>query len=162
MKKIRIFPLILLLIFLFQFTLSASATETDPAATDADAPESSAIDTVPGLTEGSLGLDASRALKSGSSLKLDVKAALLYELNSDTMVYGLNIDTRLYPASLTKVMTCLVALENGNLDDTVTVDVSLLQGMDPDGSNVALRDGRKCRCVKCCIASCWPPATTPA
>ncbi|MFR7745603.1 MAG: hypothetical protein ACLU3I_22050 [Acutalibacteraceae bacterium] len=43
------------------------------------------------------------------------------DLNTGRAVYEQDADERVYPASLTKIMTCLLALENGNLSDVVTV-----------------------------------------
>ncbi len=47
-------------------------------------------------------------------------AAILFDLNRQQILYAKNAHTSLYPASLTKVMTALVALENGSLDQTLT------------------------------------------
>lgn len=147
MKKIRILPLLLALLLLFNTAIPVYAAE-DPQETTVPTEETLPTETepltiAPGLTDSVLGFNAGRSLKSVGALNLNVKAALLYEINSDTMVYANNIDAQVYPASLTKVMTCLVALERGNLDDTVTVSETALSGMDPDGSNVALRVGEE-------------------
>jgi len=48
------------------------------------------------------------------------EAAALFALNNNEVLYAKNIHERMYPASLTKVMTALVALENGRLDQTLT------------------------------------------
>ena len=72
-----------------------------------------------------------RALAGPDGLDLDAEALLLLELNSQTMVYAKNIDTRREPASLTKVMTCLLALEHGNLTDSITVSQEALDDLDP-------------------------------
>lgn len=74
-------------------------------------------------------------------LDFDAEALLLLELNSETMVYAKNIDTRREPASLTKVMTCLLALEHGTLTDTVTVSEEALHDLDPSGSSSGLMAG---------------------
>lgn len=73
--------------------------------------------------------------------ELECKGAILVELNSGSTVYELNADERLFPASLTKVMTCLLALEKGTLSDEITVDGSLFADMDSDASAVGLLDG---------------------
>ncbi len=49
-----------------------------------------------------------------------VEAAALFGLDGKEVLYGKNIHERLHPASLTKVMTALVALENGQLNQTLT------------------------------------------
>lgn len=48
-------------------------------------------------------------------------AAILYERSTGTVLYGKDIHERRAPASLTKVMTALVAIERGNMNDVVTV-----------------------------------------
>ena len=56
-------------------------------------------------------------------------SAALFDVNDTNIIYGKNIHERLAPASLTKVLTAVVALEEGNLDDiiTVTKDVKITE-----------------------------------
>lgn len=61
------------------------------------------------------GLTAQQALSGPSDIDFDGEALLLYELNSGTLAYAKNIDEQREPASLTKIMTCLLALERGTL-----------------------------------------------
>lgn len=49
------------------------------------------------------------------------KASLLINDTSGTMLYSHNIYKKVYPASITKIVTALVTLKYGNLEDTVTV-----------------------------------------
>ena len=89
---------------------------------------------------GSRTLDAKKPLSDDEDYTAKAKAALLYDLNSDTLVFAQNIDERLYPASLTKVMTCLLTIEmQSDLDAMVTVTKEGLKDMEPGGSNVALK-----------------------
>ena len=71
------------------------------------------------------------------------KAALLIDLNTNRVVYEQDADERVYPASLTKIMTCLIALENGNLSDVVTVSESALADLDEDSSVAGLVVGEQ-------------------
>ena len=48
-------------------------------------------------------------------------AAGLFDLNRHEVLYARNIHERLNPASLTKLMTAVVALKYGNTDDTIIV-----------------------------------------
>lgn len=50
---------------------------------------------------------------STSRLNLSAKSALSYELNSDKLIFAKNIDEKLPMASLTKIMTAYLALEEG-------------------------------------------------
>ena len=86
-------------------------------------------------------IDATGALEPEAALEMDGEAVLLYERNTDTLVYGRNIDVPMEPASLTKLMTCLLALEYGWYGDEITVTASALSGMDPYGSSAGLRPG---------------------
>ena len=89
------------------------------------------------------GLEATSVLADEDMPELDGKAVLLYDRDNDMLICGRNLDERLYPASLTKVMTCLLALEYGGFNDTVTVTESALAMMDPDGSSADLRVGEQ-------------------
>ena len=61
-----------------------------------------------------------------SSVALDgyvieqVSAAGLFDLNASEVVYASNMHKKLYPASLTKLMTALVAIKYGSLDQVLT------------------------------------------
>ncbi len=161
MKKFR------LLSFLTALTLSVSAAvlpvfaePEDPAQTTAPVqttvpPET----TLPPQTEptmppdfqgdasvtfGARTLDAQKPLSDTDDYQASAKAALLYDLNSDTLVFTQNVDDRLFPASVTKVMTCLMTIEmQPDLDQIVTVTAAGLKDMEPGGSNVGLQVGEE-------------------
>lgn len=50
----------------------------------------------------------------------DQSAAGLFDVNQKEVLFSKNMSETLYPASLTKVMTALVALKYGNVDDILT------------------------------------------
>lgn len=52
---------------------------------------------------------------------LEAESAILIDQESGKIIYKKNIKKRLYPASTTKIMTALLALEKGDLSDIVTV-----------------------------------------
>ncbi|MGN0714831.1 MAG: D-alanyl-D-alanine carboxypeptidase family protein [Anaerovoracaceae bacterium] len=53
----------------------------------------------------------------------EAKAAILYEMTTGTVLYEKNADTQLPPASMTKVMTAILVLEqNPELEGELTVD----------------------------------------
>ena len=62
------------------------------------------------------------------------KGAILYELNTDTVLLEQDADARLYPASTTKLMTALVAMEYGNPEDIITVPAEAVDGLFELGS----------------------------
>lgn len=60
-------------------------------------------------------------VSDGTSVDMsDVTAAGLFDLNDKNVIYAKNVHEKLNPASLTKVMTALLALKYGNLEDTLT------------------------------------------
>lgn len=65
------------------------------------------------------------------ALSLDSKSAILYNLNDGEIIYEKNSNEKTYVASLTKIMTALVTLENvNNLDEFVVVDYDDLLNLD--------------------------------
>lgn len=71
-------------------------------------------------------------------LGLSCYSALLMEWQSGTILYQRHGFTRMHPASLTKIMTGLVALERGRLEDTVRVSQ---EAAAQPGSTMYLKGG---------------------
>ena len=66
----------------------------------------------------------------------------IYDLTDDKMLFSLNSDVKTEIASLTKIMTVLVAIENvSDLDDTVTITNSILNTVSWDASVAGLEVG---------------------
>ena len=91
----------------------------------------SKTDSVFGIQKVSLesGLAASMASDLGvvnedialEGVQLTAGAAVLISESDNQTLYAKNVHQKMYPASITKVMTTLVALKYGNLDEIVTV-----------------------------------------
>lgn len=64
-----------------------------------------------------------------SSPNISSPAALLMDLSSGKVLYEKNINEKRYPASLTKVMTALVVLENCDLKDIATVSYDAVMSL---------------------------------
>lgn len=134
MKKTRFPALLLALLLLLQLSvLPVLATAADESAQSQTEPSSAEDDSVP----------EDQLLSSKERFSVKAKAALLVDLNTGRTVYEQDADARIYPASLTKIMTCLVALENGNLSDIVTVSSSALEDLDADSSVAGLKVGEQ-------------------
>lgn len=61
----------------------------------------------------------------------DGQKGLLFNLSNHKVLYAKGIYDRVYPASITKIMTAMLALQSGKLEDTVTItqeDVTLEEG----------------------------------
>lgn len=72
------------------------------------------------LSEGICVIPKGQQTKKKASV-MKAKASLIIDDTSEAMLYSNNIYKKLYPASITKIVTALVALKYGNLEDTVTV-----------------------------------------
>lgn len=72
----------------------------------------------------------------------DLHAAGLFDLKGQEVLYADSIHEKLYPASITKIMTALLAIENGNLDDEVTISSTAAASAFPIYAQVlGLREG---------------------
>ena len=67
------------------------------------------------------------------------KTAVLIDTESGTILANKDANKKMYPASLTKIMTAIIAIEMGNLTDVITVDDDT--PYEIDGSHVALKPG---------------------
>lgn len=56
-----------------------------------------------------------------TTVKVDAKSAILIDAESGRVLWEKDANTPMSIASTTKIMTCIIALENGNLKDEVTV-----------------------------------------
>ncbi len=65
------------------------------------------------------------------------EAAILMDAATGDILYQKNMDEQLYPASITKIMTCLLALENSSLDDTVVFSFDAVYKNESDSSHIA-------------------------
>lgn len=65
----------------------------------------------------------------------DIKArsALLYDLNTDQVIYKKNSDEKVPMASLSKIMTAVIAIEDKSMPDLLTVSTEDLVGEDSMG-----------------------------
>lgn len=51
---------------------------------------------------------------------VETESVLIMEMTTSTVLYEKDADSMRYPASTTKILTCLLALENSSMDETVT------------------------------------------
>lgn len=69
------------------------------------------------------------------------EAAIVMEVGSGAVLYAKNIDGHYYPASITKILTTLTALENGKLDDKVTFSEDSLSFLEPGDAYIGMEPG---------------------
>ena len=77
---------------------------------------------------------------------IQAKAALLVDRKTGAVIYAQNEHDELYPASLTKIMTCLLVLEaidegRLKLSQEITATPTALEGLAEDGSTAGIEAG---------------------
>ena len=65
------------------------------------------------------------------------EAAVVMENTTDTILYSKNADEELFPGSTVKIMTCLLALENTQLTDEVTMTATGVSGVTDGGASIS-------------------------
>ncbi|MDD5373904.1 MAG: serine hydrolase [Sulfurimonas sp.] len=92
-----------------------------------------------------LSISVSASINKEQLNKLNVGALLVKDMTSNQMLYAKEAFKELKPASLTKVMTALIAIEQGDLNRPVTITYEMIQveptiaGYKP-GDVIRLRD----------------------
>lgn len=71
------------------------------------------------------------------------EAAIVMDATTGQILYEKNAYTTMYPASITKILTTLVALENSNPDDVITMTEDAVYGIDWDSSHIGLKVGEQ-------------------
>ena len=71
-----------------------------------------------------------------NDLSVDAKASLIIEENSGKVIHEENSNIQNYPASVTKILTAILTLENCELTDTVTVSKTAISNI-PSGYVIA-------------------------
>ena len=80
-------------------------------------------------------------VRPGDALpNVTARSAVVLEAATGKVLYARDMDERRFPASTTKMMTLIIALERGNLDDIVTVSNNAAK---TEGSTLWLEPGEK-------------------
>lgn len=72
-------------------------------------------------------------------LNLSAETAILINANTGEVLYEKESNKTMFPASTTKVLTAIIALENAKLDDKVIIDEDTVNNRD--GNNIDLKVG---------------------
>lgn len=137
MKKIRVISFLLMLILLLSAILVPVYAEPDQSGAE----EETDIPWADNPSE-----YRNNLMGGAPDYEAGCKTALLLEMNSGIVIYAKNAEETVYPASLTKIMTCLVALKYaGDMLDTMRVNVSesALAGIAEAGGEVRLQLGEQ-------------------
>ena len=73
---------------------------------------------------------------------IQAAAGVVLDMDTGAFLYSKNCDRKLYPASITKIMTCLLTLENADLDAVMTCS-PIVYELDENASNTGLSEGEQ-------------------
>ena len=73
--------------------------------------------------------------------EITAETAVLLEANTGMILYGKDMHRRMYPASTTKLLTCLLAAEYLDLSDTITFSENAVHSVPADGSKIGMDTG---------------------
>ena len=69
------------------------------------------------------------------------EAAILMDANTKTILYEKNAHETHYPASITKLMTALLAIENLSPQEQITFSRNAVYSIEPGSSHIGIKDG---------------------
>ena len=88
--------------------------------------------------------------------------AIVMDADSGTILYAKNATRQHYPASTTKIMTALLAIENGTLTDTVFFSNTAVNTLPPGSSHIAMKVGEELSLQDCLYGLLLPSANEVA
>lgn len=81
--------------------------------------------------------------------QISAQSAILMDADSGAILYEKNIHEQLYPASTTKLLTCVIAVENCSLNEIVTFSHDAIFDTPRDSSHIALDEGESITVEQC-------------
>ena len=84
--------------------------------------------------------------------EVEAEGAVLMEAETGTVLYAKNPDTQLYPASITKIMTALLTVENNSMTDTVVYEGEAFRELPPNYAYLTVSQGEKMSVEDCLSA----------
>lgn len=122
------------------FAAPVQATEADPEAVS----EAEAMPTDPAeASEYRYNMEIQSNTWEGwpTGPQVYAESAIVMEASTGAILYSKNIDDQHYPASITKIMTVLLALEHCEMDEEVTFSHNAVFSIDYDSSHIARDEG---------------------
>lgn len=137
MKKTKILSLLLSFLLLLQCCiLPVSATETGSTEATGETQAASGYSPVPdvefgsaSITHGCRTINGMSPLGGSDKILQTARAAFVYEANTQTIIYSYNPDEKLYPGTLSKLLTGLIAIEKMDLDAEVVFSTQYNRGL---------------------------------
>jgi serine-type D-Ala-D-Ala carboxypeptidase (penicillin-binding protein 5/6) len=89
---------------------------------------------------------------------LESESAVLMDAQTGQVLFEKNMNEQLYPASITKIMTILLGLEYGNLQDIITMSHQAVYSIEKGSSHIALDEGEQITMEQALMAAMLPSA----
>lgn len=90
--------------------------------------------------------------KGPSDSSIAAESAILMDATSGLVLYEKNADKKQFPASITKIMTTLLAIENSSLDEVVTFSHEAVFGIETGSSHIGVEVDEKLTMEQCLYA----------
>ena len=87
-----------------------------------------------------------------SDVSIEADAGIVMDADSGTVLYGKNIHDTYSPASITKVLTSIIVLENCDLDEMVTFSKNAVYNVEADSSSAGYDTGDQATVRDCLYA----------
>lgn len=88
-------------------------------------------------------IDATLPVMGSEQLIPNARSVLLYETTTDTLMYAWNADERVPPASLSKILTTYIAVEEGDITEKVTVRQEVLDTVSKNAVKSDIKVGEE-------------------
>lgn len=86
------------------------------------------------------------------NVSISAEGGILLDADSGAVLYGKSIHVPYFPASITKILTALIVIENCNMDDIVTFSHNAVYNVETDSSNANLEEGDQLTVRDCLYA----------
>ncbi len=83
---------------------------------------------------------------------ISAEGGILMDGNSGAVLYAKNIHEQYFPASITKILTALIILENCSMDEVVTFSHNAVYNVEVNSSNANLEEGDRLTILDCLYA----------
>ena len=87
-----------------------------------------------------------------SDISISADGGILMDINSGAVLFEKNSHEPYYPASITKILTALIVIENCGLDETVTFSNTAVNMLEPNSSILGARAGDTLSVRECLYA----------
>jgi D-alanyl-D-alanine carboxypeptidase len=107
------------------------------------------------LSPATAGATVSNTQNTGSwpkGPKVSAEGAIVMEASTGLILYEKNIDKIYYPASITKILTALIAIENSSMGEIVTFSKNAIFDVELDSSRIGIDVGEQLTMQQCLYA----------